>query len=111
MQPIYQSQTGTGSTTPLNLNWGETPNNVGIGVYVSGTVNYTVQYTYDDPSGTYPNAAPATFTTPIYFNHASLNNLSAQADGTISTPVAAVRLTVNSGTGTAMMVVVQAGVR
>jgi hypothetical protein len=111
MQPIYQSQTGTGSTNPMILNWGETPNNLGIGVYVSGTVNYTVQYTYDDPSGTYPNALPATFTTPIYFNHATLNALAINADGTISTPVAAVRLTVNSGTGTAMMVVLQEGLR
>ena len=37
MRPITKSQTGAGSTAPLQMNVEETPFNVGIAVVVSGT--------------------------------------------------------------------------
>lgn len=86
--------------------------NIGLGVYVNGTVTYSVQYTYDDVTTPplYPNAAPGTFTTPIWFNHPTLQNLTTQADASITTPVTAIRLSVTAGTGTAMLVIQQVGI-
>ena len=78
-------------------------------VYTNGTVNYTVQYTYDDISGTYPNALPTVFNAPVWFNHPVLTNQTGNLDSPVTTPISAVQIVVNSGAGTAMLVVVQAG--
>ena len=82
-----------------------TPFNVGIGVVVSGTVNYTVQHTFDDIWATGYDAS-----TGNWFNHSSLASQAGNSDGNYAFPVTAVRLTVNSGSGTATMTVIQAGV-
>lgn len=77
--------------------------NIGIGVTVSGTINYTVEYTYDDPnapySGTFPTAWPVT----------ALTAKTANTDGSILVPIFALRLTQNSFTnpGTAKMIALQ----
>lgn len=99
------------------------PVNLAIGITVSGTVNFTLQYTYDDPSGTYPN--PAAVTTSGYVNANRNNqltqfptawNLTALAskavatDSSIAFPIAAYRLLINSGTGSAQAIVLQAGI-
>ena len=42
------SKTGTGSSSALVMNTDISPFNVGFGVIVSGTVNYTVQHTFDE---------------------------------------------------------------
>ena len=55
MQTQITSKTGTGSSSPLVINTNTTPVNVGFAVVVSGTVNYTVQHTYDNPNGTLPH--------------------------------------------------------
>lgn len=109
-QPQYRVQTGVGNSTPFVTNQALTPMNIGLGVYVNGTVTYTVQYTYDDVTNQFPNALPGTFTTPIWFNHPNLQGLSAQADASITTPVTAIRLSVTAGAGTAMLVIQQAGI-
>ena len=44
------SKTGTGSSDSIVMNTNATPFNVGFGVIVTGTVNYTVQHTFDDPA-------------------------------------------------------------
>jgi hypothetical protein len=82
-----------------------TPFNVGIGVKVDGTVNYTVQHTFDDVWASGYSAGSGT-----WFNHASLASQSGNADGNYAFPVTAVRLTVNSGSGIATMTIIQAGV-
>jgi len=104
---IIAGTDGVGATPWQIVNWHISPINIGIAVIVTGTVNYTVQYTYDDPSGTYPNP---TSTFPTAFDHPILNAQTATADSSISLPVAAIRLTNNSGTGTAQMVFVQGGI-
>ena len=45
------SKTGTGSSDSIVMNTNATPFNVGFGVIVTGTVNYTVQHTFDDQIG------------------------------------------------------------
>jgi len=44
------SSSAVGSSSALVMNTNCTPFNVGFGVVVSGTVNYTIQHTFDDPA-------------------------------------------------------------
>jgi hypothetical protein len=88
---------------PFNLNI--TPGNIAIGCVISGTVNYTVQHTYDDPFAA--NFTPAGAT---WFNHPTLASQAANNESNYAYPPRAVRVTVNSGTGSVTMTVIQAGV-
>lgn len=94
------SQTGTGSSSALVMNTNISPFNVGFGVIVSGTVNYTVQHTFDDPA--------VGFTT--WFSHPTVAAQTANADGNYAFPVTGIKVLVNSGSGTATLKLVQAGI-
>jgi hypothetical protein len=94
------SKTGTGSSSSLVMNTNCTPFNVGFGVVVTGTVNYTVQHTFDDPA--------VGFTT--WFSHPTVVSQSTNQDGNYAFPVTGIKLLVNSGGGTATMNLVQAGI-
>jgi hypothetical protein len=100
MKVQIASQTGTGSTTPFVMNTNTTPFNVGFGVLVTGTVNFTVEHTFDDPA--------VGFST--WFPHPTIATLAANADGNYAFPVTGIRLTVNSGGGTATLKLIQAGI-
>ena len=94
------SQTGTGSTSALVMNTDISPFNVGFAVLVTGTVNYTVQHTFDDPA--------VGFST--WFPHSTVASQASNQDGNYAFPVTGVRLTVNSGGGTATLKLIQAGI-
>ena len=94
------SKTGSGSTTALVMNTNTNPFNVGFGVLVTGTVNYTVEHSFDDPA--------VGFTT--WFPHPTIDGEAANADGNYAFPVTGIRLTVNSGGGTATLKLIQAGI-
>lgn len=94
------SKTGTGSSSSLVMNTNVSPFNVGFGVVVTGTVNYTVQHTFDDPA--------VGFMT--WFSHPTIASQTANADGNYAFPVTGVKVLVNSGSGTATMNLVQAGI-
>lgn len=100
MKPQVYSQTGVGTTVPFVVNTNVTPVNIGIGVVVTGTVNYTVQHTYDSPS--------SGFTT--WFNDATLIGKTANGETSINFPITGLQMVIISGTGTATMTIVQAGV-
>jgi len=106
MRRIDLSKTGAGASavSPMNLN--TSPFNVGFAVIVSGTVNYTVQHTFDDVYSPTFNAGTAT-----WFAHPTIASLAANADGNYAFPVTAIRLLVNSGGGTATLVLLQAGIQ
>ena len=95
-----QSQTGAGSSGAIVVNTNISPVNIGFGVLVSGTVNYTVQHTFDDPADG--------FTT--WFPHPTIASQATNQDGNYAFPVTGIRLTVNSGGGTATLKLVQAGI-
>lgn len=78
-------------------------NNMEIGVVVSGTINFTVEYTLDDPN------APYTGTFPTAWAISALTSKSANTDAALAVPVMAIRLTQNSFTnpGTAKMIALQ----
>ena len=101
MRIIIKAKTAAGSTSAAPMDTYGAPFNVGMGVVVSGTVNYTVQHTFD-------NVLDSTIT-PTWFNHPVMASLTANQDGNYAFPVAAIRLTVNSGTGTATLNIIQAG--
>ena len=94
------SKTGTGSSSALVMNTNQTPFNVGFGVVVTGTVNYTVQHTFDDPA--------VGFTT--WFSHPTISSETTNQDGNYAFPVTGVKVLVNSGSGTATMNLIQAGI-
>ena len=78
------------------------PFNIGFGVAVTGTVNYTVQHTFDDVQ----NSA----ITPTAYNHFNVFNQTANADGNYMAPVTAIRLVQNSGSGTCTLTAIQSGI-
>jgi len=82
----------------MNLN--ATPFNVGFGVVKVGTVDFTVQHSFDDPA--------VGFTT--WFNHPTVAAQIANADGNYAFPVTAIRITMNSGAGTVTLKLIQAGI-
>ena len=89
--------TNTVGSTPWQLvNWHAMPFNIELSGYVltGVTVNWSWQYTYDDP-----NNLPAGIAFPAVYNHPTLNSQTGSLDGPMNDPCAAVRLTVNSGTG------------
>ena len=94
MRPQTQSQTGAGSTNGIVTDYYISPFNIGFGVVVSGTVNYTVQHTFDGTN---------------WFNHPDVASATTNQDGNYAFPVAQIRLTVNSGSGTATLTAIQAG--
>lgn len=94
MRPVTLAQTGAGSTNPYTADYYISPFNIGFGVVVSGTVNYTVQHTFDGTN---------------WFNHPDATSQTAAMDGNYAFPVLQVRLTVNSGAGTATITLIQAG--
>lgn len=101
MRPIVIAQTGVGSSGAAPLDHYISPFNVGIGVVVTGTVNYTVQHTFDNVQ-----AVDA----PTWFNHSTLASQTGNLDGNYAYPVMAIKVLVNSGTGTATATIIQAGV-
>ena len=82
------------------MNTEVTPFNVGFGVILTGVVDYTVQHTFDDPA--------TGFTT--WFDHPTVAAQTSNQDGNYAFPVTGVRLTVNSGGGTATLKLIQAGI-
>lgn len=99
MRPQVITQTGTGSTAWLPLDYKQSPFNVGFGVTVTGTVNYTIEHTFDD---VYDSTI-----TPIAFSHSTAVTQTTNQDGNYAFPIRAVRVTVNSGTGAAKLTLLQ----
>lgn len=100
MKVIVLSQTGAGSTSAIVMNTNTNPFNVGFGVIVSGVVDYTVQHTFDDPAVGFTD----------WFDHPTITGQITDADGNYAFPVTGIRLTVNSGAGSATLKLIQAGI-
>ena len=96
---VGTAQIGATDWLPLDV---YTPNQVQtISTDVSGTINYTWQYTNDDPFDT--------SITPVPYSHPTAGMVAATTDqiaGT-TTQMRAVRLKINSGNGTARNVITQ----
>ena len=91
-----------GGSIPIPVDKNVTPTSIGLGLVITGTVNVTVQHTFDDIWA----GASTIFT---WFDHPTLAAIAADADGNLAFPPQAVRLLTNSGDGTCEFDLVQAG--
>lgn len=103
MRNQVTSQTAAGSSPPLVMNTHGLPM-VSLQVVVTGTVSYTVQQTLD-------NLFDSTIT-PTWFDHPDTNLVAATASkqGNYAYVPFGVRVTVNSGTGSARLTAIGAGI-
>ena len=101
MRQQIATKTGTGSSNVLPMDLYISPFNVGFGVVATGTVTYTVQHTFDNPQ---------TVALPVWFPHPTIAAKSDNQDGNYAFPVAAIKVLVTAGEGTATMTLIQAGV-
>jgi hypothetical protein len=93
---------GVGGSIPIPVDKNVTPTSIGLGIVITGTVDVTVQHTFDDIWA----GASTIFT---WFDHPTLINVVANGDGNLAFPPTAVRLLTNSGIGTAEFDLIQAG--
>jgi len=102
MRQQVTSKTGAGSSSFVILDHYGRPE-ISLQVVVSGTVNYTVQQTLDDPFGS---------ASPTWFDHPDTNLVAATANkqGNYAYVPSMVKLLVNSGSGTATLTVIQSGI-
>lgn len=104
MRSIVVSKTGAGTSNVVPLDTYRAAFEVSIGCAVSGTVNYKIQHTYDDPFAATFSAASAT-----WFDHPTITGKTANADGSYTAPVKAVRINIASGSGSVTATIVQTG--
>jgi hypothetical protein len=103
MRSISKTVSGVGSSAAIPLDTYISPFNIGFGAVITGTVDYTIEHTFD-------NVLQAGVT-PTWFPHPTVFNESENQDGNYAFPVMAVRLTTNAGTtGSVTLTVIQAGV-
>lgn len=103
MRPVIYTVTGVGNSPVYAMDLYISPANVGLAVTVSGTITYTVQYTFDDVFAAGYNPA-----TGNWFNHPTLTG-SSSANSNIAYPATGIRLNTSAGTGSATLTIIQAG--
>lgn len=98
---------GVGSSAWQTINYmGNSPINVGVLVeLVSGSANFSVQISYDNP-----NNLPADLAYPTPVSPTAFATKTATTDGALTTAFIAIRLLINSGTGVLRTRIVQAGI-
>lgn len=101
MRQQIATKTGTGSSNILVTDTYISPFNVGFGVVATGEVTYTVQHTFDDVLNS--------SITPVWYPHPTIAAKSDNQDGNYAFPVAAIKVLVTAGTGTAKLTMIQAG--
>lgn len=104
MRPVKYAITGVGTSPVCPADHYVSPFNVALSVVVSGTITYTVQYTFDDVFAAGFSPASAT-----WVDHPTLTAQTATKDSNIAYPVRGIRLSTSAGTGTATLTIIQAG--
>ena len=99
MRPVYSTKTGTGTSPWIPLDITQSLFNVGIGITISATATYTLEYTYD-------NIFDSTVTT-VPFTNAAIGTATGNKDTALTTPCTAVRLNVTANTGSVKLAVIQ----
>lgn len=89
---------GVGSSLIVTPDTLVNPFQIGIGCVVTGTINYTVQHSFDDPQ---------TLSAITWFDNTGLSAKTANSDGNYAFAVRAIRTKVNSGTGSVATYIVQ----
>lgn len=109
---IKVGTSGVGSTPWVMVDYHLDPTQQSIAVDVTGTVNYTVQYTYDGIMGAYSPSSGVWADSSItkIFDDSILAAVTADGETTYDNPITAWRVTINSGTGSLAITGIQAGV-
>lgn len=111
MQPVYITLTSSGSSPWKQTNWHCTGlMNIGVSVVGNSTSTWQIDYTVDDPTGAYPNPTLGASAVTVY---STTSGSSTATYATLSTPVAAIRLTMNalsSAGGKVTATILQAGI-
>lgn len=111
MQPIYVTQTSSGSSPWKLVNWHVTPINIGFASRVASlSSQYQIDVTLDDPFGTYPSSAGPTIFLSSQAAGGGIALSSIGGIGVITQPIAAWRVTNNSTGGTVTVTALQAGI-
>lgn len=96
---------GVGSSDPWIVDAFANPANFGCAVVVTGTVTYTIEESYDDLAPAF-DLAGNTYT---FFADPAFSARAVNTNGVLSGPFTMIRLTINSGTGSATARIVQGG--
>lgn len=96
--------TGVGASKPIVLDQYISPFNPAFVAEVTGTVNYDVQYTYDDLFD------PAGQGSLNWFSIAALTAQTTTKDSALTAPVSGVRVKINSGAGSVKLIAKQPGI-
>lgn len=96
------------------IDWFADPSNISFAGIVSGTVNWSVELAYQDPSLPAANVigsqALGNFSTaPVPFPHPVLTGLVANQDSSTNAPIICWRVKLNSGSGSITVVSIQSG--
>jgi hypothetical protein len=84
--------------------------NIGVSVVGNSTSTWQIDYTVDDPTGAYPNPTLGASASTVF---SSLSGSSTATYASFSTPVAAIRLTMNalsSAGGKVTATILQSGI-
>jgi hypothetical protein len=109
MQPIYLTQSSSGSSRWLVTNWHTTPINIGVSVACNSSSTFQIDYTLDDVTGSFPNPTLGASAPTVFSSFSG----SSSANAAFTTPVAAIRLTMNalsSAGGKVTASILQAGI-
>lgn len=106
MPNISYTVTGIGTSAVYAADNFQAPFNVGVGVTLSATAAYTVEFTFDDVMADGYSASAGT-----WFTDATFGSASAKKAASLIIPCRGIRLNVSASTGTVTMQVQQAGER
>ena len=93
MQPIFITQTSSGSSAWKLANWQSGPQQFGFAVLSSGGSSGTIDVTMEDPTNVYPSPNSST---PTAFAFATWGASATFLSGFSSFSIAAYRLTINT---------------
>lgn len=101
MRPVTITQTGAGSTPWVVCNRNVADGKLSVACQVTGTVNYRVEYTYQDVNYSPTSSYAYVVDNPSVnvFPDVSVNGLTVSAVAVQTNPVAFARVTVASGNG------------
>jgi len=103
---VQVGTSGIASGPWIMMNNATNPINLGVGVTVTGTINFSVEYTYQDPNTLAAGSYPSVWT------QSALAAKTANTDGSFTFPMWGARLTQNSFSSgaTATATFIQAGI-
>jgi hypothetical protein len=96
---VIAGTNGIASSVPIIMDTIVNPATYGAAAVVSGTVNYSIEKSYDDFAPLFDLNA----NTPTWFPTSGFSGQTTNQSGTIAGPCTMIRLTVNDGTGSVSM--------